>query len=81
LSTWSGGSGGRWSSAARAASECSLTTHQRNVLLSIQHVRNRRSHPAALTRLDIEELFTFVGRVCDKSAIGNNLENQIPSSR
>src|SRR6185312_8300016 len=55
----------------------SLAAHQRDVLLAIQLIRDRRTHPSAESGLDIQKFFAFVGAISNQTSIGDDLEHQI----
>jgi hypothetical protein len=69
----------RWCRAA--STEWAGSAKECNVLFSVEHVCDRRSHAAAHASLNIEQLFTFVGAVCDESPVRNDLDHQIARRR
>src|SRR5438876_1859115 len=51
------------------------TAHQRNVLLAVEHIGDRRAHTSAQTGLDFEQLLAFVCAVSHHTSIINHLED------
>ena len=51
------------------------------MLLPIKHVGDRRAHAAAQSRVDVEQLFTFIRTVRDEVTVGDDLKHEIAGSR
>ena len=66
---------------AAEAGDRSCAAHECNVLLSIEHERDRRSHSAALAGLDFKKFFAFIGGVGQQPSIVNNLQHEVARSR
>src|SRR5206468_1832378 len=56
-------------------------THERDVLLVVDEIRDGRSHTSLRLRLKFEELLAVLGMVGDEASVGNNLKHQIPTRR
>src|SRR5262249_49913026 len=67
----------RSSCCTTAARNLALAACDGDVLLSVQHERDRRSHSARLPRRDIEKLISLIRTESPKMSIAQTLKNEI----
>src|ERR1700743_2689778 len=52
-------------------------TRQSDTLPAVDFPRNRWSHTSAQAGLDLHQLLTGIGAICNQTPVGNHLENQV----